>query len=68
MCTVSPTEPRALVCDIALSFVRSAFAEEPRLAVEYSARPGNGTEVRLVAGAAATFDARIRAAVARANE
>jgi hypothetical protein len=68
MCTVRSSEPRALVCDVALPFVRSALAEEPGLAVDYRPKPGDGTEIRLREGDLATFERHVRAAVARANK
>jgi hypothetical protein len=68
MCTVRSSEQRALVCDSALPFVRSALAQEPGLAVAYQAKPGDGTEIRLLAGDLATFERYVRIAVARANE
>ncbi len=67
MCAISESEPRALVCDLALPLVRSALAAAPNLAVEFEPRPGDGTEVRLTVGDATIFDQRVRDAIAQAN-
>jgi hypothetical protein len=67
MCTVKELEAQALVCDIALPFVRAALASDPELVIEYRPKPGDGTEVRLASGDPAAFNARVRAAVAGAN-
>ena len=67
MCTVNASDPRALICDAALPFVRSALTGGTDLVIEYRNSPGDGTEVRLTTGDQTTFVQRVRAGVARAN-
>ena len=67
MCTVSASEPRALICDVALPFVHSALTGGTDLVIEYLKQPGDGTEIRLTTGNQTTFVECVRAGVARAN-
>ena len=56
-----------MVCDVALPFVRTALAADAQLEVRYAPKPGDGTQIDLVNGDVAAFEARVRAAVAQAN-
>ena len=66
MCEVRSSERRALICDVALTAVRSALSASPELAVSYEAKAGRGTEVILHDGSPASFEARVRAGIAGA--
>lgn len=66
MCEVRSGARQALVCDVALTAVRSALAADPKLAVSYEAQAGKGTEVILREGSPASFETRVRAGVAEA--
>lgn len=66
MCEVRSGGRLALICDVAVTAVRSALAASPELAVSYEAKAGKGTEVVLHDGSRASFEARVRAGIAEA--
>ena len=67
MCTVNDGSDVALVCDVALPWVRTALDADPAIAVEYQTHPTDGTALRLKSGDLARFAELVRHTVEEAN-
>lgn len=67
MCTVTDGADVALVCDVALPWVRAALDADPAIAVEYQTHPTDGTALRLTSGDPTRFTELLRRTVEEAN-